>query len=48
MLETNALPHPGCRRSVMAFRTVRDSASTEYGFWMSSNPRWALSARTLL
>ena len=25
-------------RSAIAFRTIRDSNSTEYGFWISSKP----------
>jgi hypothetical protein len=34
--------------SAIALRRIRDSDSTEYGFWISSNPRCALSASTLL
>jgi len=34
--------------SEIAFRKMRDSDSTEYGFWISSKPRWAFSASTLL
>src|SRR3979490_810655 len=48
LTSTNTLAHSTGRRSEMALRRVRESASTEYGFWISSKPRWALSARTLL
>jgi hypothetical protein len=34
--------------SDIAFLRIRDSASTEYGFWMSSKPQSAFSASTLL
>ena len=34
--------------SVIALRRMRESDSTEYGFWINSKPRWAFSASTLL